>query len=164
MAGQQDVEQQHGARLVERVVLIAALGRLDARRAPGHTGPQPVLGGTEPPLCEAGSPRVAVIDEDGEQSGVGVQRGGDAADVPPVAGGHERQQADRAVLGCVSGAGTVGGLQAGGCHHVVGHRPPHSPGAQRARRQVEWLLRHDLTAGLASLEERDHLVAHVDVA
>src|SRR3954452_5639343 len=69
-AGEEDVEQAHGARLVQRVVAVAAFRRLDARgaavlalagrdRRAGRV--QPVLDPAEAPLGEAGASRVAVV-------------------------------------------------------------------------------------------------------
>src|SRR5688572_27673580 len=72
-ARQHDVEQPHGAGLVQRLVAVAALGRLDAGRAaaralaggdrlPGR--PQPV-GAADPALLgEARAARVPVVHED----------------------------------------------------------------------------------------------------
>src|SRR5687768_17114349 len=114
--GEQHVEQAHGAGLVERAVLVAALGGLDARRAAVVAGArrdglagrgQPLARCPEPTLGESGAPGVAVVDEDGESTGVSVQDRRDAPDVPPVAGREEREQTDRAVLGGVRGAGQV---------------------------------------------------------
>ena len=70
-------------------------------------GRQPLREVVERPLGESRAPRVAVVDHDRRQSGVRVQRGGHAPDVPPVRGGHERQHPDRCVLGGVRRAGDV---------------------------------------------------------
>ena len=75
-------------------------------------------------LGEAGAAGVAVVDEDREPAGVRVQGGGDAADVPAVAGREQRQQPDRAVLGGVRGAGQVAAGEPRLGERVVGHRPP----------------------------------------
>ena len=53
-------------------------------------GPQPGAADGVRPLGEAGPARVAVVDEDRGCLGVRVQRGGEAADVPPVAGRDQR--------------------------------------------------------------------------
>ena len=98
----------------------------------------------EAALGEPGAARVAVVDEDGELAGVGVQGGRDAADVPAVAGGEQRQQADRAVLRGVGRAGQVAGREPRLGEGVLGHRPPDRAGAQRALGKVERLLADDL--------------------
>ena len=114
VGAEQDVEQPDRPGLVERVVLVAALGRLDARRAALGAPARPrwsrgsrsatPRAARKPALGEAGAAGVAVVDEDGQQAGVRVQGRRDPADVPAVAGREERQQADRAVLGGVRGA------------------------------------------------------------
>ena len=59
---------------------------------------QPVAERLVRPLGEAGASRVAVVDHDRRQAGVGVERRRDAADVPSVRGRDERQHPDRGVL------------------------------------------------------------------
>ena len=109
-----------GAGLVERLVAVAALGRVHARRAavgalagddrlPGH--PQPASGDVVAAFGEPGPAGVAVVHEHRQPAGVGVQCGRDAADVPPVAGREQWQHADRGVLGSVGGTGHVGRRQ-----------------------------------------------------
>src|SRR6478735_5073629 len=141
---EQQVEERGGTGLVERVVLVAALGRLDAGRAAVLAGARRdrVAGGGEPgarraeaALGEAGSARVAVVDEDGELAGVRMDRGRHTADVPAVAGREERQQPDRAVLGRVGGPGQVGPGEPGLGQRVLRHRPPDRGRAQRALRE-----------------------------
>ena len=166
------VEQGDGAGLVEGLVLVAALRRLHARGAAVEAaavadgvarGAQPGRRLVVAALREAGAAGMPVVDEDREPAGVRVQRGRDAADVPPVAGGEQRQQPDRAVLGGVGGARQVAAGDPRLVEGVVGHRPPDGRGAQRPLRQVERLLADHLAGGPA-LEERDDLVGHVDLA
>src|SRR5690606_4832410 len=106
---QQRVQEPDRSRLAERLVAVTAFGRLDAGRAPGSAlagrdrvpcGAQPVPRSGVAAFREPCASLVPVVDEDGEQPGVGVQRSGHPADIPPVAGGEQRQQADRRVLGC----------------------------------------------------------------
>ena len=147
------VEQPTAAGLVQRVVAVAALRRLDARRAAALApaardrlagGRQPLPGAVVAALGEAGAARVAVVDEDGQLAGVGVQRRRDAADVPPVAGGEQRQEADRGVLGGVRGTGQVGAPRARPVEDVRWHRPPDGAGLQHPLWQVERLLAEHL--------------------
>ena len=76
----------------------------------------------EPALGEAGAAGVAVVDEDRRRAGVRVQRGGDPADVPAVAGREQRQQPDRGVLGGVQRAGHVGVVDVGAPSTAVSSR------------------------------------------
>ena len=165
--------RRDGAGLVERVVLVAALGGLHARRAALGAGAvrdrlaggrEPGAGGPEAALAEPCPARVAVVHEHGELAGVGVQGGGDAADVPPVAGREQREQPDRGVLGGVGGSGQVGVGEAVRREQARGQRPPHRRGAQLALGQVEQLLADHLARGHPALEEGHHLVADPHLA
>src|SRR5690606_24289026 len=127
--------------LVQGIVAVAALGGLDAGRAPGVAfagrdglpgGRQPGAGGVEGPLGEAGAARVTVVDEDGGQQRVRVERHRDTADVPAVARREQRQHADRGVLRRVQGAAEDLRVDPGPVQLVLGDRPPHGAGAQRA--------------------------------
>src|SRR5664280_2152379 len=131
---QHGLQQPHRAILVQRSVAVPALGRLDAGRAPRLAlagrdglagGRQPLLAGGVPALGEPRAAGVPVVDEDRRAPGVLVQRGGDPADVPAVAGREQRQQADCGVLGGVRCAGNVGPLQPDGRQQVGAHRVPH---------------------------------------
>ena len=128
---------------VEGVVAVAAFGGLDAGGAAELAlaggdgvagGGEPGAGGVEGAFGEARTAGVAVVDEDGGQAGVGVQGYGHAADVPAVAGGEEREEADGGVFGGVQGAGEFLGVDAGGVELGVGDGPPDGAGAQGARR------------------------------
>ncbi len=102
---------------------------------------EPIPGGLEATFGESGPAVMAVIDEDGEPSGRGVQVGGDAADIPAVAGGEEREQADRGMFHRMGGPAEV---DSGGGEPVPlrrGDGPPHGPGPQLAGRQVQRLSR-----------------------
>ncbi len=108
-------QHPHGAVLVERMVAVAALGGVHARRAPGHalarvdrlpSRAEPADEFVVAAVGEAGAARVAVVDEHGGETGVRVQRGRHAADVAAVAGRHQRKQADGGVFGGVQRTGT----------------------------------------------------------
>ena len=102
----------------------------------------------EAALGEAGAAGVAVVDEDGRQAGVRVQRGRDAADVPAVAGGDERQQADRGVLGGVRGPGHVGRVRRPASPAAPAETVHQTAAVRRCRgRQVERLLAEHLAGG-----------------
>ena len=106
-------------------------------------------GRAEAALGEAGAARVAVVDEDGEPAGVGVQGGGDAADVPAVAGGEQRQQPDRRVLGGVRGARAGRRRPARPRPRTSSGTVHHTAAVRRvALGQVERLLADHLAAGL----------------
>ena len=75
---------------------------------------QPFAQRREAALGETRAAGVAVVDEDRRAAGVRVQRGRHAAEVPAVAGGEQRQDADRGVLG---------GVQRAGQRRVVDARP-----------------------------------------
>ncbi|RSS41670.1 hypothetical protein EF902_22415 [Streptomyces sp. WAC05858] len=171
--GEQGGQQADGGLLVQRVVAVAALGRLDAGRASRLAlaggdrlagGGQPAGGGVEGALGEARATRMPVVHEDGRQQCVGMQRDGHPADVPAVTGGEERQDADRGVLGGVQGAAEGLGVHPGLLELVVGDRPPHGPGAQGARRKVELGLAEDLTGDQLAAQKGDHLVGDLDRA
>ena len=121
-------------------------------------------GGVEGALGEARAAGVAVVDEDRGQQGVRVQRDGDAADVPAVAGGEQRQHADGGVLGGVQGAAEDLRVDPGGVELVLGDRPPHGAGAQRAGRQVELGLAQHLAGDQPAAQEGDDLVGDLDGA
>ena len=109
-------------------------------------------------LGEPRAARVAVVDEDRGQAGVGVQRRRDPADVPPVRGGDERQHPDRRVLGGVGGprdrvlgdARRRRGARPARVHHTAlvgsdrtgrssGCSPMTSPVGRRRRNEVTWV-------------------------
>ncbi|QDL75601.1 hypothetical protein DNK48_24880 [Streptomyces malaysiensis subsp. malaysiensis] len=172
-AGEQGRQQTDGGLLVERVVAVAAFGRLDTGRtsrlalADGDRlagGRQPAGGRVEGTFGEARAPGVPVVHEDGRQQRVRVQRDGHPADVPAVTGGEERQDADRGVLGGVQGAPEGLGVHPGVVELVIGDRPPHGPGAQGARRKVQLGLAEDLTGDQLAAQKRDDLVGDLDRA
>src|SRR5918996_233207 len=81
-------QERGGRRFVERLVAVAALRALDARRAPERARALPdrlerrleeALDVSEPSLADAGASRVGVVDEDRRQPRVLVQRCGHAA-------------------------------------------------------------------------------------
>ncbi len=113
---------------------------------------------------EARAARVAVVDEDRGQQGVGVQRDRDASDVPAVAGGEQRQHADRRVLGRVEGAAEDLRVDPGPVQLVLGDRPPHGAGAQRTGREVEFRLAEHFAGDDPPPKEGDDLVGDLDGA
>src|SRR6187401_2663069 len=90
----EDRGQQCGrALLVQRLVAVAALRRLDAGWAPPRARTlldhlerrrEPSVRRAIPALDDAGAAGVAVVDEDRAQAGVRMQRRGHAAHVPAV--------------------------------------------------------------------------------
>src|SRR6185437_10813929 len=96
---QQRVEQPYRGCFVQRFVAVAALRRLHARRAAvlASTCRNRVTGGGEPngrgfvsPFGKTRATGMAVVDDDGQTSGVGVPSGGDAANVPAIARREKR--------------------------------------------------------------------------
>src|ERR1700759_1966994 len=102
-------------RLVQRLVAVAALGGLHARRASasaftcldgGGCRTQPGARSTEATFGESRAAGVPVIDEDtGQAEWIGTARGGHAADAAAVAAGYQGQQADGRMLGGVQRSG-----------------------------------------------------------
>src|SRR5881397_1640268 len=99
-----------GSGLVEELVEVAALRALDAGRAAALAGTaleqrdrvgHPALELGEAALGDPDAAGVAVVDEDGRRSGVEVEVGGEAADVPAVAHCPQGQERDQRVLGRV---------------------------------------------------------------
>src|SRR3972149_9982173 len=104
---QQVPEDKNCRLLVQGLVVVAALGGLDA-------GGTPLLAGTLLYQAEGGLPQllhqliallgdadaagVAVVDEDLGPPGIGVVGGGDPADVVPITQGEEGQEGNRSVL------------------------------------------------------------------
>ena len=83
---------------------------------------------------EAGAARVAIMDEHRQLAGVGVPRGGHAADVPAVTGREERQEADRGVLGRMRHPGTSSACPAPASACRGGSTAPRdTPGARAGR-------------------------------
>ncbi len=115
-------------------------------------------------LGEARTAGVAVVHEDRQPSGVLVQRGRDAADVPAVAGGEQRQQPDRGVLGRVHGTRHGGGRDAGLGDPLVGQRPPDRLRPQVTGREVERLLAEHLPGDDPAFQVADRLRGHLDRA
>src|SRR4051812_8027197 len=96
-------QQGDRSRLVERLVAVAALGRLHAARAPpgARTALDDSAGrlqvaatGGEAELGDPDAAREAVIDDDRGPPCVGLERGRHPAHVPAVADGEQRQDAD----------------------------------------------------------------------
>ena len=154
--------------LVQRVVAVAAFGRLHAGRAAGPAlagcdrGPgrrQPLGQNGVAASGEPGPAGMPVIDEHGGPSGVGMQRGGNPADVPSVAGGEQRQQADSGVFGRMRAPGNIS-----------------RPGRRRRSGRVEGVPdgrgQLPLTGRSSSISSRarrrtatlvaDHLMGHLD--
>ena len=107
------VSSSSAAGLVEHVVQVAALRRLDAGRAAAlaRAAGDHLRGVRDPALerleAARGDPDaagVAVVDEDRRPAGLEVDVRREAADVPAVAHRPERQQRDQRVLGGVERA------------------------------------------------------------
>src|SRR5207302_2239503 len=116
-------QQPNRAILVERLVPVATFRRLDAgwasaltpaRRDRLHGRAQVLCAGFEATRGKPGASRVSVVDEDGAHPGIRVHRGRDPADVPAVAHGEQRHEADRGVLGRVHSAGYRRRIETGG--------------------------------------------------
>src|SRR5919106_3972345 len=108
LAREHPPEEREGAVLVQELVQVAALGGLDAGRAAvGARAPgEQALGVRHPALDlvvaaarDADAARVAVVDEHRRPARLEVQVRREAADVPAVAHGPERQERDHGVLG-----------------------------------------------------------------
>src|SRR4051812_22490655 len=145
--GEHPAHHLERARLVERLVEVAALRRLHARRAArlaralcdervriAHQG----LEAQEPLAGDPDAAGVAVVDEDRRPPGLRVEVRRQPADVPAVAHREQRQDRDLRVLRRVQRAeqnlqGEVVREQ------VVGHLVPERLRAERLRRQVERL-------------------------
>ncbi len=98
---------------------------------------------------------MAVVDEDGGLLGLGVDRGGEAADVPAVAHGEEGQQGDEGVLHGVDGAGQPHQVCLGG-EQLGRDGEPHGFGDELLGGEVELLGAQDLVAARPLLLEGDH--------
>ena len=111
---------------------------------------------------EARATRVAVVDEHGGQHRVRVQGGGDTADVPAVAGGQQRQQADGGVLGGVQRAGGL----AGGDPQLVQHHWVDGVGHRAGDQALLWEVERDVFAD-GAVGKPHHVagdpVQHLDV-
>ena len=107
---------------------------------------------------------MAVVDEHGELTGGGVQVGGDAADVPAVAGREQGQETDGRVFGGVGGSEEIDAA-ADEPRALCGRDgPPDGAGAQRSGRQVERGLAGCLAGVVSAAGIGDDLVGHADVA
>src|SRR5438105_969483 len=104
------LQELERARLVERLVQVAALRALDAGRAAPLAGAslkqlggvvRPALEDVEAALRDTHAASVAVVDEDRRPAGLEVEVGREAADVPAVAHRPEWQERDQRVLCCV---------------------------------------------------------------
>src|SRR5215210_5613451 len=98
---QHSPEKCERACLVEWLVQVSALGRLDAGRAAvvaraafehPRGVPGPALEDLEASLVDAHAAGMAVVDEDRRRSGLEVEVRREAADVPPVAHRPQREQ------------------------------------------------------------------------
>ena len=82
------------------------------------------------PAGESCSPRVPVIDEHRRQPGVRVPGGRDPADIPAIARGEKRQQADRRMFRGVERTRRLPRSDARGRQGLVGDRPPDTLGME----------------------------------
>ena len=145
-AAQQALQQQDRARLGQRLVAVAAFGRLDAGRAAGRAlaggdrlsgRPQPVRRGSEAALGEA---RARPGGRRRRRRSSCPVAGCRSADTPPMS---QRSQAansgSRPIEACSAACAAPARSTPWRPARLAGpaNRPPHRPGAQRARRQVE---------------------------
>ncbi len=127
--------KRDAAGLRERLVEVAALGRLHAGRAarlaralahePVGVADQP-LEGLEAAAGDPDPAGVAVVDEDRRAAGLLVEVGREPADVPAVAHRQQRQDGDLGVLGGVQRAEVV-----------LGQLVPERLGGERGARQIQ---------------------------
>ncbi len=158
--------------LAEGFVAVAALGGHDARGAArlAFAGLDHVRGRADPcggtlksAFGEARAALGTVVHEDRGFFGIGVQCGGNATDVPPVARHEQGKHRDLGVLGGVQSAGEVGFLEAPRVEEVSGDLEPHGFRHERARGKVERMLaEHRGRVNVANLVARD-LVGDFDL-
>ncbi len=112
----QNLRQQQGGGLVEGLVAVPAFGRLDARgaaqfaRAVADDPRRGLQEELEPLVALAAQPhaaRVPVVDEDRRATHLRVHGVGDAAQIPAVREGREREDADEGVFQGVDAAHEV---------------------------------------------------------
>lgn len=113
---QQAPKNQRGGFFVEGLVVITALGALDAARATivagalfdqGEGRGEPLLDNAKARLGDPDPAGVGVVDKDRRGTDLGMVRGGDAADVVAITEGKEREQADTGVLDRVNSPSEV---------------------------------------------------------
>src|SRR5215213_7026014 len=107
LSRQHPSQEGQRAALVEPLVQVAALRRLDAGRAAVLAGTaceqalrvlDPALEHVEAPLGDADAAGMAVVDEHGRPAGLEVDVRAEAADVPAVAHRPQGQERDEGVL------------------------------------------------------------------
>ena len=166
-------EQLCGRLLVEVLIGVAALRRDDARRAAVEAGagaqplqrrPPPFIGHLVAARREAGAARHPVVDDDRAQLGVRVHHHRHPADVPAVAWGEGRQQADRRVLHRMRGTAQPDRREAQTVGHLLRHRPPHRLRHHAVLVQLERILVPHLAGPLVPTQVADHLRDELDVA
>src|SRR5260370_8371390 len=123
------------------LMAITAGGGLDAGWAACRalTAANGLRGGAEPfgrrlvaPFSKTRTSVMPVVHENGQLTGRGVDIGGYPANVPTVAGGEQRQQPDRGVLGGVCGPRQVDAPVGQAPPPACPARPPHRPPSPRA--------------------------------
>src|SRR6478672_3337705 len=145
-----------GAALRQRLVEVAALGRLHARRAArlARALADEAVGVADERVEVAkalqrdpDAPRVPVVDEDRRAPGLRVEVGRQAADVPAVAHGQQREHGDLGVLGGVQRAEQD--LVRELFEEVLAQLVPQRLRGERVRRQVDAVEVDDLVVGQA---------------
>src|SRR3954451_1874701 len=169
---QHALEERKRARLVEKVVQVPALRRLDARRAAALTGAageerrrisDPALDLVEPAAGDSHAPRVAVVDEDRRSPRLVMEVGRKPPDVPAVAHRPEGKERDHRVLGRVERPEKARHLV-----HAVEHPVLREiPDRLRLEGGLGHQERHEVKRGLAPnrlLLVADHLLCDADAA
>ena len=173
-AREQEVEQRDRAGFVERVVLVAALRRLHARRAARRRRRRT----RSPPGWRAASGAAAWKPRSAKPAPPGwpswtktVSRpvsGCSAVETPPMSQRSQVANSGSRPIEACSAAwaapGRSASASAGLGEHVVGQRPPHRRGLQHPLGQVERLLADHLARGHPPLQEGHHLVGDPHVA
>lgn len=160
------------AGLVQRIVAIAALGRLDARWATGFAlaGGDSIAGRANPlreglvaTVGESCTTRVPVVNKNGGLLGIGVHDRGNTADIPAVAGGNQRQHADSRMLGCVESPRCDVGDHTPRAQAGLGHCVGHGARDQTLRRVVKFNAVENL-AGIQATKIGSDLMKNLDLA
>src|SRR3712207_2168855 len=145
---QQVAQEAHGSVLAQGLVPVAALGRLYASwasplaRATNYDAQSVAGEGLEGVVAAAGDADpagVAIVDEDRREPALAVDRGGEAADVRPVAHREEGEKPDHAVFPGVQGPAETLEARSGS----AGQRRQRHPEGLRLQDHVRKVERED---------------------